>query len=202
MADLPPFMNAYGNIPKILKKVKDAKTPDRFTLDFLATNLGFRGGGARPFIPLAKRLGLLTSDGTPTELYRRFRGSDAESKQAIAEAIRRGYAAIFARNEYAYRLSRKDLEGLVTEMSGLDAGSGTTKAIVATFEALKQFADFEISSEGTEDTPDDKKAPVPPAREPSSLQLAYTINLNLPNTSDIAVFNAIFKALREHLLAQ
>jgi hypothetical protein len=34
----------------------------------------------------------------------------------------------------------------------------------------------------------------------SALSLGYTINLNLPATSDIAVFNAIFKSLREHLL--
>ena len=32
------------------------------------------------------------------------------------------------------------------------------------------------------------------------VRLGYTINLNLPNTNDIAVFNAIFKSLKEHLL--
>ena len=32
------------------------------------------------------------------------------------------------------------------------------------------------------------------------LNLAYTINLVLPKSDDIAVFNAIFKSLREHLL--
>jgi hypothetical protein len=32
------------------------------------------------------------------------------------------------------------------------------------------------------------------------LNLGYTINLNLPATSDPAVFNAIFRALKEHLL--
>lgn len=32
--------------------------------------------------------------------------------------------------------------------------------------------------------------------------LAYTINLNLPASTDQAVFNAIFRSLKEHLLAQ
>ena len=32
------------------------------------------------------------------------------------------------------------------------------------------------------------------------LNLGYTINLNLPATSDIAVFNAIFRSLKENLL--
>lgn len=35
---------------------------------------------------------------------------------------------------------------------------------------------------------------------PGGVTLGYTINLHLPPTSDIAVFNAIFKSLREHLL--
>jgi len=32
------------------------------------------------------------------------------------------------------------------------------------------------------------------------LNLSYTINLNLPASSDIAVFNAIFKSLKDNLL--
>jgi hypothetical protein len=32
------------------------------------------------------------------------------------------------------------------------------------------------------------------------LRLGYTINLNLPATTEIEVFNAIFKSLRENLL--
>jgi hypothetical protein len=34
------------------------------------------------------------------------------------------------------------------------------------------------------------------------LGLSYTINLNLPATTDIDVFNAIFKSLRENLLRE
>jgi hypothetical protein len=34
----------------------------------------------------------------------------------------------------------------------------------------------------------------------SKIGLSYTINLNLPATSDVAVFDAIFRSLKEHLL--
>jgi len=40
------------------------------------------------------------------------------------------------------------------------------------------------------------------AELPTGLNLGYTINLHLPATSDIAVFNAIFKSLRENLLSR
>jgi hypothetical protein len=34
----------------------------------------------------------------------------------------------------------------------------------------------------------------------NSLGLSYTVNLNLSETTDVEVFNAIFKALKENLL--
>ncbi len=41
---------------------------------------------------------------------------------------------------------------------------------------------------------------VPAVSQRLGLNLGYTINLNLPATSDPAVFNAIFRALKENLL--
>src|SRR5258706_9727016 len=108
MADYPPFMNAYGSIPKILEKIKVAKAPERFTQDFLGTELGFPGGSRQPFIPLAKRLGLLGSDGTPTALYHQFR-NPSTSRHAMAEAIKKGFPKLYARNEYAQKLDTKAL---------------------------------------------------------------------------------------------
>lgn len=203
-------MNGYGTTTKILAKIKEAQTPDRFTQDFLSTKLGFPGGTARPFIPLAKRIGFLESDGKPTDLYKGFR-NHAHSKAAMAAAIRKGYAQFYERNEYAHDLDKKKLEGLVVEITGLEAGHATTRAIVGTFEALKAFADFsENHHQGTEAT----ETKGTPEKEKSNngsetqngdsgevkLNLAYTINLVLPKTDDVAVFNAIFKSLRENLL--
>lgn len=203
MARYPIYMNAYGLVPKILSKIKQATTPDRFTQDFLATKLGFPGGSAKAFIPAAKRLGLLASDGTPTDLYKRFR-NPRESGAAMAEAMRRGYAEVFARNEFANSLSREGLEGLITELTGLEKGHKTVKGICSTFLALAEFADFEgrvpVTEEAREELAEPHDQPLfAPGAEPP-LSLAYQINLVLPRTDDIAVFNAIFKSLRENLL--
>ena len=78
-----PYVVQPSLIKKILEKVKDAKTPDRFTIDFLETKLGCRGGNYRQFIPLAKKLALLNSDGTPTELYKAYR-NPSTAKASIA----------------------------------------------------------------------------------------------------------------------
>ncbi|MFZ2060637.1 MAG: DUF5343 domain-containing protein [Candidatus Binatus sp.] len=205
MADFPPFMNAYGSIKKILTKITEAKTPPRFTLDFLSTNLGFKGGSYRPFIPFAKRLGLLNGDGVPTDLYKQFR-NPSNSKAAMAEAIRKGYSALFDRNEYAYKLDRTQLEGLLMEVTGVDKGNATLRSVTSSFEALRSLADFESepvteSGKDQDDSDDaDQSNGDRQNDEVSQLNLSYTIYLNLPKSDDIKIFNAIFKSLRENLL--
>ncbi|MGO9267325.1 MAG: DUF5343 domain-containing protein [Candidatus Binataceae bacterium] len=202
MADYPPFMNAYGNIVKILKKVKEAQTPDRFTGDFLGTKLGFTGGSASPFIPFAKRLGLLAPDGTPTDLYKRFR-NPPQSEAAMAQAIRNGYATLYERNEFVHDLDNKGLTGLVMEATGLAKDHGTLNAIVRSFEALKTLADFGKASSAIVEAQPEKPSESRDGQEnfketEVGLNLSYTIYLNLPKTDDIAVFNAIFKSLKEN----
>jgi hypothetical protein len=196
-----PYLNAYGNITKALKKIQTAQTPPRFTQDFLATKLDLTGGGARPLIPFLKRIGFLGSDGTPTTLYRRFR-NEADRGAAAAEALRTGYKPLFEINEYAQDLKDADLKGLVVQYTGLDADSSAVKGIVSSFKALKSFADFEAKTIAVDDSPPGDTPEGPPPAEPAStgFNIGYTINLNLPATSEIAVFNAIFKSLREHLL--
>jgi hypothetical protein len=213
MADNPPYMNAYGNVTKILNKIKEAKTPDRFSQDYLDTVLGFSGGGARPFISLGKRIGLLNADGTPSDLYHRFR-NPAQSEQAAAEMIKKGYPSLFRRNEYAHRLNKADLTGLLMEITGLDSTSPTLNSMVNTFEALKGFANFELEGladgqgarEGTVmNGAAEQPAPsLPGGRSETAalpIKFSHNIYINLPDTTDMNVFNAIFRSMKEHLFS-
>jgi Family of unknown function (DUF5343) len=54
----------------------------------------------------------LNSDGTPTDLYKKYRKSGS-SKAAIAQAIKTGYREAFERNEYAYNLSKEQFKRTV-----------------------------------------------------------------------------------------
>ena len=208
----PPYMNATGLVGKILDKIKVAATPDRFTQDYLATELGFSSGSAKAFMPLAKKLGLIASDGSPTDLYKQFRNTNkAISKAAMAEAIKKGYSDLYSRNEYVHSLNKSDLEGLIVEMTGSEKGNKTVQAVIGTFEALKSYANFKVSTsdivhenpstEGEEDSLDKSVGNESVnLGEDFGFNLSYTINLVLPKTDDLAVFNAIFKSLRENLL--
>jgi hypothetical protein len=194
-----PYVMAYGNITKALDGIAAASTPDRFTQDFLATKLGLSGGSARPVLPFLKRVGFLNADGSPTELYKRYRNPTNRSG-ALAGAMRHGYRALYEVNEYAHELKASDLKGLIVQVTGLDPGSSTINAIVGSFNALKGKADFD-QEQVVEELGEEAAAETGLHREMvGGLNLGYTINLHLPATSDIAVFNAIFKSLREHLL--
>ena len=211
MAGTLPYVAQPGSMVKILEKVKEAKTPDRFNQDFLETKLGFRGGNSRQFIPFAKKLGFLNSDGTPTDLYKRYRNPHT-ARAAIAQALRTGYRELFERNEYANNLNKDQLKGLVVEITGLEPKDRIVYLTCQLFESLKALADFEAKlPEGPDEEARDRvdedleKEKLKDRENGRGLQdfdlnLSYTINLVLPKTDDPAVFNAIFRSLRENLL--
>jgi len=207
------YLASPGLIPKILGKIQEARRPDRFTQDFLETKLGYSGGSARAIIPLLKRMGFISSDGTPTKLYDQFRNNHTQGA-AMKIAMRNAYSEIFDRNDYAQDLTKEKLTGLVTEITGASKDDSTTKFTVSTFLALKEFADFDADdnfSDREETQAVDKGLSIASDRqggqsdlrsEDVNFAVSYTINLNLPETTDPEVFNAIFRALKQHLLSR
>lgn len=211
MAGTLPYLASPGLIPKILTKMQEARRPERFTVDFLGTKLGFSSGSARPMIPLLKRLGFLASDGSPTPLYDTFRNPSTQG-EAMAQAIRTGFKELYDRNEYAHELGKNKLTDLVVETTGLEKENRAVYFTVSTFLALKEFADFEADSPVEQPVHREDVPPEPPVRRVPpmrvvedtagevGLNVAYTINLNLPETTNPDVFNAIFRALKDNLL--
>lgn len=202
MAESLPFVPAYGNVTKALERIQAAATPPRFTQDFLATKLDLKGGSPKPVIPFLKRVGFLGSDGVPTDLYKRFR-NPTERGRAAAVALRTGFKPLYDVNEYIHDANDKDLKGVVVQVTGSEPTSSTVGAIIGSFKAVRAFAVFDgdevHEASADEPSPEEHHAGDVGVRL-SKLGLSYTINLNLPATSDIAVFDAIFKSLKEHLL--
>ncbi|MDI3315990.1 MAG: DUF5343 domain-containing protein [Mycobacterium sp.] len=203
-----PYMNAYGNITRALEKIKTATTPQRFTQDFLETKIGLSGGSARPVIPYLKRTGFLNSDGTPTDIYVRFRNA-SKAGRAAAEALKKGYQDLYDIHEFVHDLDDKKLRDTILQATGWESDSGMVKAAVGSFKALRAFATFDEHKDDEADDSDaggeqqdqtDHPGGGQQKNGPGELRLGYTINLNLPPTPDIAVFDAIFKSLKEHLL--
>lgn len=211
MAANLPYMVSSGTLTKILNKICDASIPENFNGDFLGTKLGFPGGNQKAFIPWAKKCKLLAEDGTPTQLYKDFRNPTYRGV-SMATALKKGYEELYVRNEYAHDLSKPDFVKLVTDATGLAHDNQTVKAIVNSFFNAKEFADFDATTtpkdETSKDTEKHEKSDAdnteshskPLKRKQIDLGISYTINLVLPKTDDPAVFNAIFKSLKDNLL--
>ncbi|MCA7923620.1 DUF5343 domain-containing protein [Burkholderia cenocepacia] len=212
MAANLPYLPSPNAIKNALEKIRSAATPDRVTKDFVSTVLQIKGGTGASIPPYLKRIGLVGSDAAPTDLYKRFR-NPATGGAAIADAIRIGYRELLQANEFFHLLSDKDLLALIVQVTGAEANGQVPKLTFSTLKALKSFADFEgirlqddVSPLGPEPSPETLVHAAPQAvgnrvNGAVGLNLSYTINLNLPATSDQAVFNAIFRSLKEHLLS-
>lgn len=213
MSESLPYLATPGNITKCLEKISNAATPEKVTGDFINTKLGIKGGSGRALVPFLKKIGFVNPDGTPSDLYKRYR-NPSESGAAVAAAIKTGYQPLFEVNEYCHELGEGELKGLVVQVTGQDKNAGVVQKIISTFKNLKEFSDFDagFSNPSSEDeaqirNDNDLGKGTPSVhtvhhqeRQKYGMNLSYTINLNLPATSDIAVFNAIFKSLRENLL--
>lgn len=211
--ELPPYVNSTGLLQELFRKIQEAPPPSRFSQDFLFTNLKFtKSGSTIPFIPFLKRIGFLSTDGAPTEIYKKFRNPDSKvSGQAMAQAFKIAYADLYNRNEYWHTKSSADLKNFLVEVLEVEKNNPTLTVLIRTIETLKKLADFEsqVDNEDETEIPEETQTQNSSNSSDSNksrnsdlggINLSYTINLNLPETSDGKVFDAIFKSLKENLL--
>jgi len=204
MAKYLPYVNAYKSIEKVFQSIKKASVPSKFNQDFVSAKLGLKSSSYRAMIPFLKRLKFIDPGNVPTEAYKSFR-DDSFSKIIMAERITEAYADLFEASEYAYTLDKKELTSKLKTLLGVSDSDRVLPSIVNTFMELCNLANFEIKEKpeklksSTEDKTE-KHETLPQHANLTKLGISYTINLNLPPTTEIDVFNAIFKSLKEHIL--
>jgi hypothetical protein len=209
MPEYPPYVNAYNGIPKLFEKITAAAVPPKFTVDFLSTVLDLKSSSFRAMIPLLKRLGFLDAANAPTQAYKDFRESSL-SGVVMAERLRDAYGMLFKANEYAWKLTKQELMSKLRSLTGAAEDDANIPYIAGTFLELSKLARWEggpprpkpaeMGSQGAGGTGGGNDRGNGGEELEGGLRLGYTINLNLPATTEIEVFNAIFKSLRENLL--
>lgn len=201
-----PYTTSHGVLKRVVEKIPTSEKPSVFNTDFLATVLGATGGASRPIPPILKTLGFLSQSGAPTELYSQFQTESGRAGAAV-QALKKGFAEIFRRNQYAHRADKSALTDIVVGITGLPKTDPVVGYIVNTFQVFQHYGkDFR---EG-QAQPEKEKEPEPLVREGMSgtpletslknLALAYNINIILPETTNVEVYNAIFRSLKGNLL--
>lgn len=165
------------------------------------------------FIPLLKGLGFLTADGSPTERYKQFLDI-TKWKKVLGEAVRESYSDIFVLKTRPSSSDRDMIAGKFKSTYNLsdtaaERAARTFLALLALSDPDTVFGDSKPDMTASFDPSPDPKytAPQPatstdrPASsQKSSIGLQYNIQIHLPATKDIEVYNAIFKSLREHVI--
>ncbi len=162
------------------------------------------------FIGMLKSLKFIDDAGAPTQRYYEYLDA-TRSARVLADGLRDAYEELFRVNTHANELSVEDIRN---KLKTLTQGQKSEKVIglmASTFKALAEQADW------SELTPPPSEVPLPPpssieprkaeevrefrrvAPKAEHLALQYNIQIVLPDSRDPAVFDAIFRSLREHL---
>jgi hypothetical protein len=191
-----------------MDQILSAAKPPKVTYELLRT-WGFTSSNDRAIVTLLKQLGFLTEDGAPTEHYDGLRDR-GEKGRVLAERMRALYADIFAVNQNACNLSDDKVQNIFRRVTGKE--DVYTKRYANVFRALCQRADF------TSGVPDVAPVEEQSFEEPVVLQpdhpalssnevagtvasaFVYRIEIHLPATTDLKVYNAIFRSIRENLV--
>ncbi len=205
MAVPAAYLTTVKNTKGIFEAMQRAGVPERFTYEFLK-QLGFGSSGDRPTIPVLKAIGFLTEGGQPTDRYRRFK-DPATAGAAMAEGLREAYADLFAIETDANSKTPTELKGMFGRLS--DKGDAVNRKMATTFKALSELADFSsppaATPTGQADEPSETGAALPGATDSTTangsgvIALRHDVHIHLPVSTDIAVYNAIFRSLKETL---
>lgn len=158
-----------------------------------------------------KALGFTDESGNPKQPYFDYL-DDERHESVLAEGIRRAYADLFKLNNKANEMDAAWVKNKLKTLTQGAKGDAVLTKMAATFVALCKHADFSNSVA----TPKEAKPEVSaePAVAPQHVEqpqpqthgkqhrfaLAYNISIELPAVRDQAVYDAIFKSLRENLL--
>ncbi|NDJ19767.1 DUF5343 domain-containing protein [Myxacorys almedinensis] len=206
----PPYISGYGSISELFSKICQAAVPPKFTQDFMTSVLGMKSSSHRALIPLLKKLGFVDQANVPTEAYRQYRDS-TKSQKVMAQQLRLAYSDMYQTHEYAHELGKEELVSKLRILTGAGDDDRNIRDVAPTFLELRKLADFsngEVENQRLTPEPSQRieseqhlevKMPSHKVRQ-TNFGISYTINLNLPATTDVEVFNAIFKSLKENIL--
>ena len=209
------YLTSVKNLSAIMKKIVDGTAPEKFTTSHLK-GIGFNSSNDRGILPILKDLGFLDPEGVPTPRYHSYRDK-SKSKQVLGEALLEAYEDIFHINEHPTDSDRPAIEGRFKSVHNVSDVVAQRQAM--TFLAFLKLADISGTSPKKKINKEQEKTKDPspekePQKDPIGIQnverqemfppafagLRYNIEIHLPATKDVEVYNAIFKSLKEHLL--
>src|ERR1051326_37959 len=196
------YLTTTKNVKSIMTAMQAAEAPPKFNRKFLG-DLGFKGSGDRLIINVLKALGFLSSDGSPTERYIRYLDQE-DAPKVLAEGLREAYADLFSLKRDAQNMRQAELKSKIKTIRQGQGSDIVLRNMASTFLAFAGLADWK--EDGTQKVKDDQKTEISEDDIPdggpglSIRGLTYAIHIQLPESRDPSVYDALFKSLKIHLL--
>jgi hypothetical protein len=203
------YMTSVKNVANIMKAIQDGAAPPSFTVRHLSS-IGYKATNDRGIIPVLKDLKFLSEEGKPTQRYLAYRDR-SQAKAVLGHALKEAYEDLFHVKERPTDADKDAIEGKFKATHNVSDQVAELQA--RTFFAFLKLADLDAASSSplagvaaaSKAAAESDEGAVPDPEHRSrhsslSMGLRYNIEIHLPATKEVEVFNAIFKSLKEHLL--
>ena len=199
------YTTVTGKIKPLLDKVRTVGVPPKVSVAWLKT-IGFTSSNDTTLAGVLKFIGLTDASGIPNATWSAYRG--AKHRTVLGEAIRNGYAELFAVYPDANVRSNTELQHVFSTSSS--AGAQVIGKTVATFKALVDEADFSSTAGASTETtmqtgPLHTPAATltPPMPAVPSLQggpaVHIDIQIHISPESSAQQIDKIFESMAKHL---
>lgn len=212
------YLVKSGDLKGFLETVKNAQAPDKFSNKFLQ-DLGYASSNDRLYIGMLKSLGFIDSNSIPTSRYYNFL-DPGQSDKMLKEGILEAYEDLFAVNNKSYELPFSDVKGKLKALTQGTKSDSVYGNMARTFKALTDLINWnKLSGSTVKSAPVKKEQPASenqptqktetiteqniqniPEKVKNGLGLHYNIQIHLPATRDVSVYDAIFQSLKKHLI--
>lgn len=211
------YLITTKNINSIFDALLQAEAPKKMTSDFLE-KLGFKSSNDRKYISLFKSLGLINENGEPTNKYCSFLDKSI-SKKVIAQSIKESYKELFSVNKEAYKMTNEEVKNKLRTIIKGEKTEHVISLIASTFVDLCNYAGVEsfqddisynIDTSESDDNNFDiaentenlikNDTNLSDSKNIRNMNLHYNIQIHLPETTSIEVYDAIFQSLKKHLI--
>lgn len=204
MADFP-YTTVPGKIRNLLGKIREVGVPQKVTAQWLKS-IGFTSSNDATLVGILKYVRFTDSSGVPTPKWTQYRG--ANHKKVLGDAVREGYAELFAVYPDANQRSQQDLEHVFSTSSS--GGKQVIAKTVATFKAVADQAEFSAVSEQTDlhmssgplHTPAATPAAAPaaiPGPRTAGPALHIDIQIHISPEASADQIDQIFASMAKHL---
>lgn len=206
------YLVSTKNFDAIMNSILAARAPERFTNKFLE-DLGFKSSNDRLIMGVLKGLGFLNETGEPTQRYYDFL-DQTQSKQILAQGIQEAYEDLFNLRRDAQNMPQEEVKNKLKTLTQGQKGEKVVELMAKTFKTLCDYAEWNVTETVVKkkepepnfgDVPEANPVPstnvvLPMETSKNTLGLCYNIQIHLPETTNMAVYDAIFQSIKKYLM--